>query len=96
MASIEENQQRYYDAAHAMQSGVALEITKSFNGNDMSASSPKHLRTGINAAMVEHSALVQILVEKGVITWDEFWAKLADCMETEVRKYERRNGVTFK
>lgn len=70
-------------AAHAMQSGVAAKMH-----HDASDTSPKHLRVGVNAAMVEHAALVRLLVAKGVLTWEEYYTALADQMESEKALYE--------
>jgi hypothetical protein len=82
--SIEDAYQRYTSAAHAMQSGVAAKMER-----DPSETTPKHLRTGVNSSMVENSALVKLLVSKGILT-DEEWAEaLADGMEAEVRLYEK-------
>jgi len=76
--------ERYTQAAHAMQSGVAMMM----NYND--SHEPKHLRVGVNSAMIETSALVKLLIDKGLITYEE-WAKvLADFMEAEVVSYERQ------
>jgi hypothetical protein len=75
--------QRYQAAAHAMQSGVAAKM-----GCDPSETTPKHLRTGVNSAMVEHSALAELLMAKGVFTEDEYQEALATGMEREVRLYE--------
>lgn len=81
---IEDAYQRYVAAAHAMQSGVAAKMER-----DPSETTPKHLRTGVNSSMVENSALVKLLVSKGVLT-DEEWAEaLAEGMEDEVRLYEK-------
>ncbi len=76
------DRERYLAAAHAMQSGVAGKMAI-----DPSETTPKHLRTGVNSAMVEHSALVKLLVAKGVITWPEYFTALADGMEAERDKY---------
>jgi hypothetical protein len=76
-------QQRYLDAAHAMQSGVAYELAK---GSD--AASPKHLRVGINSAHVSNDAITQLLLAKGLIAPEELEIALADAMEREVRRYE--------
>jgi len=75
--------QRYTTAAHAMQSGVAAKMAY-----DPSETTPKHLRAGVNSAMVETSALVQLLVAKGIITFDEWCEALASAMEAEVALYE--------
>lgn len=81
--SIEDDRQRYLDAAHGMQSGVAMKMNY-----DQDETTPKHLRVGVNSAMVEHSALAQLLVAKGVITWEEYYAALADGMEAERDLYQ--------
>ncbi len=80
--STEDEMARYQAAAHAMQSGVATKMTF-----DPSETTPKHLRVGVNAAMVENSALVKLLIDKGVIGEEEFFAALADGMEAERDKY---------
>lgn len=88
------DQQRYLDAAHAMQSGVAAEI--GVKGDNAAAADHKHLRTGVNAAMVEFSALIKLLIAKGILTEEEWWGCLADGMEEEKMRYERRLGVMLK
>jgi len=67
-----------------MQSGVAAKM--SYDGND---TTPKHLRVGVNSAMVEHTALTRLLIDKGVITEQEWYSALADAMEREKAIYER-------
>ncbi len=74
---------RYNAAAHAMQSGVAMKMNY-----DQAETQPKHLRTGINSAMVEHAGLVRLLVEKGVITEQEHLEAIAAEMEREARRYK--------
>ena len=79
----QEAAERYMNAAHAMQSGVAMEM----NSNP-EPTQPKHLRVGVNVALCDHTALVRLLVEKGVITEDEYREAAADEMEREVGRYE--------
>lgn len=70
---------------HAMQSGVAMEhIAGSQDGT------PKHLRTGVNSALVDSAAVCRLLIEKHVFTRDELENSLADEAEREVERYERR------
>lgn len=73
---------RYSAAAHAMQSGVAMKM--GFAGEE---TEPKHLRVGVNSAMVEHAALVALLMEKGIITDEDYTKALADAMEREAENY---------
>jgi hypothetical protein len=81
----EHDKARHYAAAHAMQTGVAYEQQR-----DPSDGSPKHLRTGINAAMSDHCGLVKLLIEKGLISEDEYTKAIADEMEREKERYEVR------
>lgn len=75
---------RYQREAHAMQSGVAMKMN--YDAKDME---PKHLRVGVNSAMVDSSALAGLLIEKGIITEDEYAKALADGMQRERENYER-------
>jgi hypothetical protein len=83
---------RYLAALHAMQTGVAFKMHR-----DPGETSPKHLRVGVNSAMVEYAALVKLLIAKGIITEDEHYAALADAMEAERDFYaaELGPGVTL-
>lgn len=75
---------RYYAAVHAMQSGVAFKM-----GVTTRETEPKHLRVGVNSAMVETSTLVKLLIAKGVFTEDEWFKVLADQMEAEAELYRK-------
>lgn len=81
-----EAQERYLRAAHAMQSGVAAQI-----GIDPGASgtSPKSLRVGVNSAMVQTSAILDLLVDKGLVTAKEAEDAIIKGMETEVERYKQ-------
>ena len=87
--SKESDQQRYLNACHAMQTGVKWEMEQQA-GSQHIATSPKHLRVGVNSALVSHGALVKLLVEKGILTEDEYITSQADAMEAEVALYEER------
>lgn len=81
--TLQEDRTRYERAMHAVQSGVAAKMT--YDDKD---TSPKHLRTGVNSAMVQHSGLVLLLMRKGVISEAEYWTSMADAAETERALYE--------
>ncbi len=90
-----EDRDRYLKAAHAMQTGVKLRLTRQAPQVEHGAQvpdgqecSPKHLRVGVNSALVNSSALAQLLIDKGVITKDEFGAALAHFMERDVASYQ--------
>lgn len=82
--------ERYHAAAHAMQSGVASEMN-----HNPKPTEPKHLRVGINSAMADHAALAKLLIDKGVITEDEYFEAIADGMEREQKSYEERLSEHF-
>lgn len=84
MATAEE---RYRAAAHAMQSGVAMEMQQA--GRE-AATQPKDLRVGVNAAMVDHAGLVRLLIAKGIISEAEYLDAIAGAMEDEQARYEAR------
>jgi hypothetical protein len=86
------NEDRYLAALHAMQSGVASEMNYP---DTAAATEPKHLRVGINNALVQQTAIVKLLVEKNIITMDEYFKTLADEMEAEVGRYQDRVNERF-
>lgn len=82
--TIEEDRDRYLAAAHGMQAGVATKMHY-----DPNHTAPKHLRVGVNSAMVEHNALATLLMARGVITEAEYVTALADAMERERDSYQQ-------
>jgi hypothetical protein len=82
--SSEDHSKRYLTAMHAMQTGVSYTIEKKPQQVE-----PKHLRVGVNAAMVDHSGLVKLLLDKGIITEEEYLKAIADAMEEEAEKYRQ-------
>lgn len=87
--------ERYVAKAHAMQTGVKLKLMAELAGamGERAETSPKHLRVGVNSAMVETGALVKLLMAKGVFTEAEWYKTLADGMEAEVEKYADELGI---
>jgi hypothetical protein len=91
-------EERYAAALHAMQSGVKFMMEQGAKETE-----PKHLRVGVNSAMVEHAALVKLLIEKGVIREDDYLTALTVAMEKGAATYQERvneilgtNTVTLK
>lgn len=75
----------YQSAQHAMQTGVNL--MAQYSPGDLR---PKSLRVGINTALCDHAALARLLIEKGIITEDEYMAAITKEMNAELRRYEER------
>jgi len=67
-----------------MQTGVAMKMNF-----DSSETEPKHLRVGVNSAMVETATLFTILMNKGIFTQEEFDIELTRQMNLEADKYEK-------
>lgn len=84
MSVREENIKRYKRAAHAVQSGIAMLLSR---GSDIAT--PKHLRVGIDTCKAEQSAIATLLIKKGIFTEDEYFEALADGMEKEVAFQEQ-------
>lgn len=93
---LEQVKQRYLKACHAMQTGVKLLMQVDPGDGDTGETSPKHLRVGVNSALISASAAVQLLIEKDVITELEYFTKLATLTEEDVRSYEQRLSQYFE
>lgn len=85
--SMEDDLKRYRAAGHAMQTGVAYQINME---PEKEGVTPKHLRVGINAAMADQAGLVTLLIEKGIFTREEYVKAVADSMEEERDRYQRK------
>ena len=81
--TLEQKRDKYVALCHAMQTGVGFKMT--VEPNDTSS---KHLRVGVNTAMRECAALAHLLMDKGIITEDEYWDALIEQMTAEVEMYE--------
>lgn len=82
---IEDLRRRYRAACHAMQSGVAFTVER-----DPADTTPKHLRVGVNSAMVETSVLAHLLIGRGIFSTEDHLMALVEAMEAEVKLYEAR------
>jgi hypothetical protein len=88
MSRLDDLRRRYEAALHGMQAGVALEEAR--GAKNMT---PKHLRVGVNSAMVDSAALALALIRKGVLTEEEYFEALAETAEREKEAYEERLSV---
>lgn len=89
-----QDRETYLRLLHAMQAGVAKE-----QEIDPKSTTAKHLRVGINATRSDQGALVELLIEKGVFTSDEYDAKVVKYMAREKKAYEdlllERTGIPY-
>jgi hypothetical protein len=79
-----EKERLFQQLQHAMQSGVAYSMHQQPNDQ----THPKHLRVGVNTAMVQIAALVNTLVAAGVIDGRKFQDEANRLMRREVESYE--------
>jgi hypothetical protein len=78
-----EQDRRIIALSHAVQSGVKFDHETGGDGGDA-----KHLRTGVNIALSETAALGKLMVDKGLITADEYADAIIATLEREVASYE--------
>jgi hypothetical protein len=84
--------ERYLKAIHGVQSAIAYEIGAGLSTD----TTPKHLRVGVNSAMVNDKALTVLLMKKGLFTQEEYVAAVADAAEDELAMFEKKHpGITF-
>lgn len=79
----EEVRKKYIEALHAMQAGVAR-----MQEIEPRSTTAKHLRVGINATRSDQGALIDLLIEKGIFTLDEYELKALEYMEREKKSHE--------
>lgn len=69
---------------HGIQTGIA-QLMGMGKAND---TTPKHLRVGLNNALVEHGALVRLLIEKRIIDEWEYFEMYKKMLIEERTRYE--------
>jgi hypothetical protein len=90
----EQKLERYRALCHAVQTGIGWEIAREnpacvdINA-DPNLRYHKHLRTGIDVTKSDQGSLVALLIEKGVITDDEYLDAIVAGMEREKALYEQ-------
>lgn len=96
-----QKQKEQLDLQHAMQTGVKYELehevgaaTRPLADADV-LQQLKHLRVGINSALVFHGALVALLDEKGIIDYDDYLDASLKKLKEEVQSYEKRLSEKF-
>lgn len=75
---------RYHAHGHAIQTGIKVLME---TGNARQCET-KHMRTGIDLSKVDHAALVELLVEKGLFTRTEYFRKLEMMAARERERYQ--------
>jgi len=86
---------------HAMQTGVLCTLQRQLTNhisdfadiNSELIRELKHLRVGINSALIETGALTKCLVDAGVITLADFMDARIELLQRDVQSYERELGI---
>jgi hypothetical protein len=84
---LAELRKRYVVAMHGVQSAIAYELAK----GDSKQVEPKHLRVGINSALVDNGGIATLLIAKGVFTEEEYYLAIAEAAERELESYHRKH-----
>ena len=89
----------YEEAAHGVQSAIKYRMEHSLTP----ATEPKHLRTGIDMSKADQLGLTQLLIDKGIITSDEYceYMRLAANQELHMHEEQIRTltglkGIKFR
>lgn len=90
MAPTPEQAALLQELPHRVQSAVAyLQSHSERTGERYTEIEPKHLRIGVNSAMIEASAMGRLLMSKGIITSAEYYDSVILVWREEVASYQR-------
>lgn len=91
----------YEEALHGMQTAVLHEMNLKEKGDHRRSevirtdliypNGPKHLRVGVNSAMSDMLAIVTLLIDKGIITEEEYVERVRLAMNEELARYEDKH-----
>jgi hypothetical protein len=63
--------------------------------DDRRSTGPKHLRVGVDQALIEHGALCALLIEKGIIKAKDYYETQIEFLERDVEAYTERLKERF-
>lgn len=87
---------RMNELCHRMQTAIgALQSYAKQNRIRFRETEPKHLRVGVNNALIEVSAMARLLVSKGIITAEEHFDSIIQMLNFEVDSYDIRVKETL-
>lgn len=81
----------YEEALHGIQSAVRFEMTQRGipdENHDAILRMLKHLRTGLDARAADASGLAKLLIDKGIITFEEYVEAMRLAANHELVRYE--------
>lgn len=87
----EEQAAKLQELGHRVQSGIAFfEGQRDLLGTRYAEVEPKHLRVGVNSALIETSSLARVMFRKGLMTSEEYFDALIESWEQEVDSYREK------
>lgn len=92
----EEQEQKLQLLMHRVQSAIAFfEGRQEVFGERNAETEHKHLRVGVNSALIETSSLARLMFRKKLITSEEYYDTLIEGWEQEVDSYRARIKQRF-
>lgn len=88
--TLSELHARLLALGHAMQTGVAYTMSI-----DPGETTPKHLRVGVNNAMIGVAAIADLLIQKGIFTEEEYVRSLITWTERDIASYQATLGQMY-
>jgi hypothetical protein len=80
----------YATAAHGVQTAVAHRINLGHK-----TAEPKHLRVGVNLSKADMFGLACLLIDKGIITQEEYLEYMRLGVNTELANAREEHGIEF-
>ena len=93
---------RYQQLLHSVQSGIAAQMGYAdLHNTQHTGTEPKHLRVGIDSTKCEFAALVELLIELGVIPdMETLTQKFNKYLQRDVEDHEKslseKHGTTIR
>lgn len=82
----------YEQAAHGVQTAIAYDIERGGT-----AATPKHLRVGVDMSKSDMFGLAMLLIQKGIITQEEYVENMRLAANTELAMREEKHpGFKFR
>lgn len=74
----------YMAAMHGIQSAIKYEMETGISEK----TTPKHLRVGVDSGMINDAALALLMIQKGIITMDEYMESVRLQANEELAAYQ--------
>lgn len=82
----------YLAAMHGVQTAIKYEMEAGLSDK----TSQKHLRVGVDSGMINDAALAWLLIQKGIITLDEYEESIRRQANEELAAYQAAHQIKFR